>query len=143
MKDVNNFLGVYSINKIRAPTLFPSYTIVNFSPSGLPGTHFVSILFVDDRKCVYFDPLNLPFIPLEIKQYMKCNSKMIHIIGHPVQNPLSGYCGFYCLLPIMFHVNKLPLLKGIFSFPRLSMENDKKCISILMKLFKIYYLEQY
>ncbi len=142
MKDVNNFIGVYSINKIEMPTLFPSYTIVNFSPVGLPGTHFVTILFVDNRRCVYFDPLNLPFIPLEIKEYMKGNSKLIHIIGHPVQNPLSGYCGFYCLLPIMFHINNIPLLEGIFSFPRSLLENDKKCISILMKLFKIYYLEQ-
>ena len=142
MKDVNNFIGAYSINKIRTPTFFPSYTIVNFSPSYLPGTHFVAILFVDNRRCIYFDPLNTPFIPLKIKKYMKANSKMIHIIGHPVQNPLSGYCGFYCLLPIMFHINELPLLEGILSFPKASMKNDKKCISVLMKLFKIYYLEQ-
>jgi len=142
MKDVKNFMGVNSINKIEKPTIFPSYSIVNFSPAGSPGTHFVAILFVDRRSCVYFDPLNLPFIPSEIKEHMKKNSKFIHIIGYPVQNPLSGYCGFYCLLPIMFHINKIPMLEGLFSFPPSSLQNDKKCISTLIKLFKIYFLEQ-
>ena len=38
----------------------------------------------------------------------------------------------------MFHSNKLPLLEEILCFPSSWMENDKKYISTLMKLFKIF-----
>ena len=143
MRDVTNYIGVYSIDNLENPTSFPSYLIVNFSPSYLPGTHFVSIIFDKNRTCIYFDPLNLKFIPQKIENYMRKNVKNIYIIHYPVQNPFSGYCGFYCMLFILLHVNKIPLLKGILSFPYSSLQNDDRCVLVLCKLFKIYYLEQY
>ena len=142
MKDVDQFMGVYSRNNIKPPTSYPSYTIVNFSPLHSPGTHLASIIFINKSTCVYFDPLNLPFIPSEIQEYMYKNSNYIHIIKYPIQNPLSGFCGFYCLLVILFHINKVPLYYGIYSFPRQSIHNDDKCVRTIIKLLKIYYLER-
>ena len=142
MKDVDQFMGVYSRNNIKNPTSYPSYTIVAFSPLHSPGTHLATIIFINKSTCVYFDPLNLPFTPSEIQEYMYKNSNYIQIIKYPIQNPLSGFCGFYCLLVILFHIHKLSLYYGIYSFPRLSMGNDEKCIRMLVKLFKVYYLER-
>ena len=142
MRDVEQFIGVYSRDNIKNPTSYPSYTIVIFSPLHFPVTHLVSIIFINKSMCVYFDPLNLPFIPTEIQVYMQENSNYIHIIKYPIQNPLSGFCGFYCLLVILLHINKLSLYYGIYSFPKQSMSNDDKCVRTIIKLLKVYYLEQ-
>lgn len=143
MKDVENFLGVFSVDNIQSPVYFPAYLVVNFSPSHSPGSHFVSIIFHKKGRCMYFDPLDLKFIPRPIQLYMNENAKNIHKISYPIQNPLSGYCGFYCVMIILLHVNKIPIVEGITAFPRTSLENDDKCISMLAKLFKIFYLEQH
>lgn len=84
----------------------------------------------------------MSFIPHLIQDYMSENADFIHRVRYPVQHPLSGHCGFYCILIILMHINKVPILEGIASFPRASLQNDDKCISILSKLFKIFYLEQ-
>ena len=142
MRDVNQFIGVYSRDNIKQPTSYPSYTIVNFSSLHAPGTHLVTILFINKSMCIYFDPLNLPFIPSEIQEYMKVNSSYIHIVKYPIQNPLSGFCGFYCLLVILLHINKVSLYYGLYSFPRQSIRNDDKCVRTIIKLLKVYYLER-
>ena len=141
MKDVKNFMGVYSVNKIVKPKYTPSYIIVNFSPEELPGTHFIAIIFINSELCIYFDPLDLPFVPMEIQQYMHQQSNLVYILCYPIQNMFSGYCGFYCILAILLHANNFSLTDGLQSFPKLSLGNDEKCISTVVKLFKIYYLE--
>ena len=141
MKDIPSFIGVYSLDNVKQPECYPSYTIINFSPSRATGTHFITVLFISKLICVYFDPLNLIFIPQEIKQYMVQNSNYIYLIDYPIQNLLSGYCGFFCILVILFAVNQIPIYEGLRIFPKMSLQNDNKCIDVLVKLFKIYYLE--
>ena len=141
MKDIKNFMGVYSVNNIQNPVTYPAYLIVNFAESNAPGTHFVAIIFTKDKTSIYFDPLDLIFIPLKIQEYMNKNSRKTHVIHHPIQNPISGYCGFFCLLAILFYVNDIPFIHLTYYFPRSSLVNDRKCITLLVKLFKIYYLE--
>ena len=141
MKDIPSFIGVYSLDNVKQPEYYPSYTIINFSPSQSTGTHFIAVLFISELVCVYFDPLNLIYIPQEIKQYMVQNSNYIYIIDYPIQNLLSGYCGFFCILVILFVVNQIPIYEGLRIFPKMSLQNDNKCIAVLVKLFKIYYLE--
>ena len=141
MRDVKEFIGVYSVDNIKTPSSYPSYTIVNFSPVHFPGTHFVTLMFITKNLCIYFDPLNLSFVPPEIQKFMQEHSNYIHIIRYPIQNPLSGFCGFYCILVILLHINNIPLYNSIYSFPRLSLHNDDKCIRTITKLIKVYYLE--
>ena len=66
MTDVENFKGVYSSDNIPKPMCFPAYLVVNFSPSYSPGSHFVTIIFPQKGKCIYFDPLDLKFIPVKM-----------------------------------------------------------------------------
>ena len=141
MKDISNFMGVSSVDTLLTPTSFPSYTIINFSPSNLPGTHFVSVIFFNKNLCLYFDSLNLAVIPQRIFRYMQDTAKHIIRIDYSIQNPRSIFCGFYSLVPIMLHVTNLPILRGILSFKECSMENDELCIRMLTRLFKLYYLE--
>ena len=142
MKDIPQFVGVKSSDQVIKPPFFPCYTIVNFSPSFLPGTHFIVILFVKKTKCIYYDPLGISGIPKEILDYMQKYSRDVVQINHPIQNPISSFCGFFCMLPILLHVNRLPILQGIYSFKKHEMENEIKCVNLLARLFKLYYLDQ-
>ena len=135
MKDIPQFIGVCSLDNLPMPTSFPSYIIINFSPSNLPGTHLITVLFLKNNVLLYFDPLNLPYIPCEILSYMLKNTTNIFKLDYTVQNFLSSFCGFFCLLPIMLHVNKLPVLQGILSFNERDIHNDEKCIYLLTIYF--------
>ena len=141
MSDIPEFMGTFSINNIPSPKSFPCYMIVNFSTLNSPGSHFVTIMFLSNIDCLYFDPLNLTFIPEHIINYMHKNTENIFKINYTIQNPLSVFCGFYCLLPIMLHVNKLSIINGISVFYNSSIKNDDICVKMLTNLFKLYYLE--
>ena len=143
MKDVPSFLGAQSIDTMIKPLTFPAYSIINFSKSYERGTHFVAILFINKKKCLYFDPLNLSFIPQEIIMYMLKFSKDAWKIEYRVQNPLSIFCGFYCLVPVLLHVNKISILRGLSIFEEGSLKNDELCIDLLSHLFKMYYLRKF
>ena len=67
MRYIKNFMDVYSINNIQKPRSIPSYLMVNFNTSNSPGTHFIAIIFDENEISIYFDPLDLTFIPLEIQ----------------------------------------------------------------------------
>ena len=138
MRDIHGFIGVYSSDNIKDPSSSPSYIIINFSSSNSPGSHFITILFIEG-VCMYFDPLNLSYIPDEICNYMHKNSDHVYRIDITIQHPLSGFCGFYCLFPIILHVNNFSLYDSfhrVFKMP--SLENDYKCIEIVTKLFWLY-----
>ncbi len=142
MRDILSFLGVYSSDNIKEPKMFPSSCIVNFSPKDTTGTHFVVILYNTPNSCIYYDPMNLGYIPNDIFSYMKtCYGKNVETINFALQHPFSIYCGFYCLLTTMLHLNKIPILKCIQkNFVQYSFSNDENCISILCKLMHLYYL---
>ena len=142
MQDIHRFMGVYSSNELTPPLSYPTYIIANFSRSYEKGTHFIAILFLKKDLCIYFDPLNLSFIPRDIQEYMHLNSRLVYQINYTIQNPLSSFCGLFCIMAIMLHVNNIPLIQGITSFHEDSEQNDNKCVRILEKLFKLYYLEQ-
>ena len=73
-----------------------------------------------------FCPLNLTFIPQEVKQYMAQNSNYIYIIDYSIQTLVSGYCGFFCILVILFAVNQIHLFEGLSVFRNLFLQNDNK-----------------
>ena len=71
MKGIPNFSGVYNSDNMKDPMIYPSYLIVNFSPSFSPGTHFIAMIFDEEQTCTYFDPLGLAKAPKIIHDFMK------------------------------------------------------------------------
>ena len=141
MRCIKNFCDVYSVDNMKDPMSYPAYLIVNFSPSFSRGTHFIAIIFDEEKNCTYFDPLGLRTAPKQIEDFMKKNSKNVEKIHHPIQNPFSGYCGFYCMMVIMIHANKMYISSTLYNFPLMSLKNDELCISVLTKLFELYFLK--
>ena len=52
MQDVQVFIGAYSSNDLRLPTLYFSYIIANFFRTYETGTHFSAILLLKKNNCV-------------------------------------------------------------------------------------------
>ena len=139
MNYFTRFIGVVSIDRLEPPHVFPSYTMVNFSKTGEAGSHYVSIIFNSPELCIYFDPLNLLFLPDAIFQYMRTHSKMVYRVNNKIQSDLSIFCGFYCLIPIFLHMNNVPILKGLSFFSKNLIKNDEICIILLKKLIQMYF----
>ena len=74
---------------------------------------------------------------------MFSNSENVRKVNFKIQNEMSPFCGFFCLVPIMLHVNNLSIIKGITLFERGLIENDEVCIELLSRLFKMYYYKRY
>ena len=147
MKDILHFIGVKSIDNMIKPKSIPAYTIVNFSPSTLPGTHFVCIMFINSKTCLYFDPLNLPYIPFLIREYMFLYSDCVYRFNFASQSILSDFCGIFSILPIMLHVNNYSpaqIFEGMLSHfeEEGSIKNDKICVDLVVYLFQLYYMSK-
>ena len=97
MSHFEGFLGVFSKDDVKNPQTFPAYVLVNFSNSNEMGSHYISIIFYDPNYCLYFDPLNLSFIPQEIHQYLRNNSCTQYRINYKIQNDSTIFCGLFCL----------------------------------------------
>jgi len=143
MEDIPEFMGVKSIDDMMQPKTIPAYTIINFSKSSMPGSHFVCVMFVTNDTCLYFDPLNLSGIPFEIDEYMHLYSDNVYRFNFAIQSIFSGFCGIFTLLPIMLHVNNFSVAQIfeciLLHFEEGSVKNDRICVDILVYLFKSYY----
>ena len=136
MKIVPTFMGVYSADNILLPAKFPSSCIVNLSTQYEKGTHFVSILYPNSETCIYFDPLDLGYIPKNIFDYLRKQlNRNIIIINFQIQNMFSIFCGLYCMLLSLLQLHKYPIYDTIQqNFKEGSELNDDKCIRMLRRL---------
>ena len=65
MQDIHKFMDVYSSNELTPLLSYPTWIIAKLFSSYEERTHFLPRLFKKDL-CIYFDPLNLSFIPTDI-----------------------------------------------------------------------------
>ena len=116
----SDFLGVFSANTIPSVLLqYNNFSVVcNLSGVGERGSHFISIISLDDRV-LYIDSLGLTCTVLEIINFLTKLGKPVFYNSQQVQDFSSNFCGFYCILfilyvnhpcsPVSFHDNQLLL----------------------------------
>ena len=77
--------------------------VVNVDFSTQPGSHWIAI-HIEDLKCFIIDSLGLKFMKLEqgskpLFRFISRLSKKLRIYKTSlIQNPISPFCGFYCIL---------------------------------------------
>jgi hypothetical protein len=139
MRRVKEYKGTFSSN--NTPKLENNQAVViNFSKYGDEGSHFISI-YMYKNKCLYFDPLCIKnsFIPIEIKKYMK-KYKTVLNISKKIQNNLSEFCGFFCILFIIsLAISKKYLYSILSQFEKDGIGNDKLCIKLLKRAINEYF----
>lgn len=138
MKYVKGFKGVYSSNNI--PTLDEDNTslIINFDKVHEPGSHFVAVYRKNNNKVIYFDPLKLGVMPIDIARYL---NRFTHVFDFStqLQSDNSTYCGFFCILFILCLLVGEKYWKSICLNMKLGRKyNDEKCIKLICKTVKMY-----
>ena len=113
-----HFIGVFSRNNLPNKVYKrPCGLILNTDKVGDPGTHWVAIVFLKDKKGEYFDSFGFPPLYSEIKDYLNDNCENGWIYN-PVtlQHSLSVSCGNYCVAFLKSRFNNHSFLKFVNSF---------------------------
>lgn len=129
------FCGVFSSNTIPMQLLDQdTFSIVcNFSKVQEPGSHFVSIISLSDR-ILYIDSLGLICVVPEIRAFLTKLKKPLFFNTKPIQAANSKFCGFYCILFVLFFEESVPL-KLKFRKDNL-LANDALCIKYIKQWLK-------
>lgn len=131
-----SFRGVYACDKLPSDLCCQENfsIVVNLSPHTEEGSHWISI--ISTASCViYADSFGLPPMNKAILNFLlKCNRPKIYWVTQRVQADTSQYCGYYCILYIIYF-EKLPNFTMRFTdnYP----DNDRKCIAYLQEFLKI------
>jgi len=93
LRDVKDFIGVFSIDKI--PTVRKGKLVINLDSSNLTGSHWIAVT-ITGNSIIYFDPLAFP-IPYLMQKFLLIHNKPIIVLTTPMQSLYSEKCGYYCI----------------------------------------------
>ena len=96
------FKGVFAFNELPKTVDLPSSYIFNTDVNSKPGQHWISIFFNSKGKSEFFDSYGLPPETFGFANFLKEKSISYSSIKKPIQSISSEYCGFYCILFILF-----------------------------------------
>jgi hypothetical protein len=135
-----NFLGVYSCDNIAEDEFEkrgPGTTLIaNLSAEGERGSHFVCIV-AKEKSVLYIDSLALgPCVSKDILAFLQRTKKKILYNKNIIQYPQSLFCGFYSMLYVMLHDEKMKIKPKINFSSRNLIANDAKCIKYILFLVK-------
>jgi hypothetical protein len=131
------YKGTFSSNTIPTQLLqCETFSIVcNLSPAGETGSHFVTIIAQRERV-LYLDSLALPCLVSEINNFLQRLKKPVYSNSQQVQHVKSQFCGFYCILFVLYFNN--PVTKLLFETRDLHV-NDATCVKKIRELLnKVY-----
>ena len=137
-----NTLGVFSSDTLPSPHPTTKYAIVNCSPRGTPGSHFV-LVRMTPRTFHVFDPLGSLWVRLvpDFQHYAHQHGLRLKSWSFQLQHPSSHFCGLHCLaLCLMMAKYRWPLKKirafyapiHVAANPR-TFENERRTLSFLSK----------
>jgi hypothetical protein len=147
--DINNtlfeaaphFCGTYSCNNIPKDIAKLSIfsIICNIDKVGEIGSHFITIIG-RSKRIMYIDPLAYPctnkYIAKFLKKAQQYNNRKLEIQNVPIQHPISTYCGYFCMVFVLFFEKDNHGIKLKFNKHKLLL-NDIKCIKYLVQFLKI------
>ena len=131
-----DYVGVYSANNIPQEIKDKStfYFVCNLSNRGEVGSHFVTVLCFTDYV-MYIDSLGLPCTNASISKFLAQLNKPLFFNTTQVQDFESKYCGYYCILFVLYYSSKNKPCKLQFTKGNLLL-NDKRCIKYITKLLE-------
>lgn len=132
------FEGVFSCNSIpknigKKETFF---IICNLARKNKKGTHFITIIS-HKNEILYIDSFGLPCENLDIKTFLVKTKKNIYFNTKTIQDPLSNFCGYFCILFVLFFENILlnkSIIKLTFYPSNLLYKNDNLCLQYIKKI---------
>lgn len=142
----NELPRVYKKSQFFIASKKPFSMIINLSPNFTNGSHFVALMFKND-KLILFDSLNLQFADPNIEEFVKKiiefkSSIQYYTSNVQIQNFKSSMCGFYCIawITYMFKCRESPI-KCVGNFLKKfddqdTVKNDKIIVNLILKYIK-------
>jgi len=131
---LKDYGGTFSANRIPKSLLFGRdrcFCIVNTSKEAEAGTHFIVLLIAARRIEIYDSlclPLNLLF-PELIRDLTASKKTVTFKFKKAVQNPLSAFCGFYCIyFCLLLSFEEFPKRSGLKKFNVVDLSNNDKIL---------------
>ena len=118
------YLGTFPIDKLPTKIKYPSGFILNNQKSTEIGEHWIAMYFDNQKNCEFFDSFgNGPkfynlgnYLNKMCNGYNSFNKKKL-------QSDYSSFCGYYCILFLLFKARCFSLRKFL-SYFRDSNSND-------------------
>lgn len=138
------FEDVYAANTVKVSKLRKRKQfifIVNLSPSGAAGTHFVCIV-KRGRRLHYIDSLAMPSNTSRIlwERLKLFNMPIIEAYKSPIQHQSSIFCGLYCVyFACLNDRDAMPNSSGLKPFSNKTadlMRNDSICVANIKRLIR-------
>lgn len=138
------YRGTFSCNNIPIDIAhLPYFSIIcNLAKAGERGSHFVTLVGQPDQ-IIYIDPLAMPCTNPDITKFIndarslpQGGERRQRYFRHqvlPIQNRLSKYCGFYCIMYVLFYERDNHIIMPTFDMQNL-WANDSRCLRYI-KLF--------
>jgi hypothetical protein len=126
------FRGTYSCNTIPRESYDKASYIVNLSPVGEVGTHFICII---KRKSYvyYFDSYGLQPYNEYIMHYLKSLNVPIYHNTVKIQHEKSKFCGYFCMLKVLITDTNCKSPIDLNFYTTDIIRNDRLCIEYITK----------
>ena len=127
------YLGCFPSDAISNCTVFPCTFILNFDPSVLGGSHWISVFVKSPQVMYYFDPLAIPSPPLNIATFLS-KFKYVYRNKFRYQSLTSNICGKYAIV-FIYYMSKHLDFNDFIKF----LDSVKNCDQLINKICsKIY-----
>ena len=135
---LTEFGGVFNTTTISQAKFkhFPCYLVVNLSPHGTPGSHWVELV-LNKTSVFYFDSLGRKCYSPKIKKFIhSLGYKEYDYLKKPIQNILSSHCGFFVMSYFLSLALGISTEKYLSRFRDASLSNDKVSKNIVLKYYR-------
>ena len=126
------FRGTYPIDKLPTRVNYPSCFVINNQPSYKNGEHWVAVYFTKDKKGIFFDSFGKSPTFYKLDKFLRKNSNDLVYNNKQIQTLFSEYCGYYCLLFLLF-ISKNNNLTNFVKLFKKPYYNDKMIKNYLEK----------
>jgi hypothetical protein len=104
-----NFIGCFPLDKLPKIINYPSCMIVNNKKSDNIGEHWIAIYFDSKKRATFFDSFGLHPRYYKLQKYLKQYSSSFAYNHKQIQSIFSDFCGYYCILFLLFKARKKSL----------------------------------
>ena len=127
------YKGCFSSDNFPKNLKPPFSIIINLSKHNKPGTHFICII-ENKKQIFYFDSFGINCFVPSICNFLLSKQKEIVQNIKSIQHQNSLFCGFFCILFVLFmEKNKFDLTKFQNKFSTNLIKNDYACINEIKK----------
>jgi hypothetical protein len=127
------FIGALPIDKLPMEIDYPTCLIINNQKSTKAGEHRLALFFDKNQNAIFFDSFGFSPRLYNLDKYIKLHSRKFDWNKKQLQSTTSTYCGYYCILFLLFICRKKSLNYFLKNFKSPSL-ND----AVIEKLLYFY-----